>query len=90
MRTTFSCIQAYRQTHRQMSDNMPMQGDSPRSLDDLEDLDRIGETEDELVRTTVRLRKWLREKLAHMKVDTNKNIEDLVDEALREYVDRHA
>lgn len=73
-----------------MSDNMPMQGDSPRSLDDLEDLDRIGETEDELVRTTVRLRKWLREKLAHMKVDTNKNIEDLVDEALREYVDRHA
>jgi hypothetical protein len=72
-----------------MSDNMPTQGESPRSLDDLQDLDPIGETEDELVRTTVRLRKWVREKLAHMKVDTAKNIEDLVDEALREYIDRH-
>jgi hypothetical protein len=65
------------------------EGNSPRSLDELTDLDRIGETDDELVRTTIQLRKWLREKLTYMKVDTNKNIEDLVDEALREYVERH-
>ena len=70
-----------------MSDSMPTQGESPRSLDELKDLDPIGETDDELVRTTVRLREWVREKLAHTKIDTGKNIEDLVDEALRDYLD---
>jgi hypothetical protein len=72
-----------------MPDNMPTQGESPRSLDDLQDLDPIGETDDELVRTTVRLRKRVKQKIDHMKVDTGKNVEDIVDEALREYIDRH-
>ena len=72
-----------------MPDNMPTQGESPRSLDDLQDLDPIGDTDDELVRTTVRLRKRVKQKIDHMKVDTGKNVEDIVDEALREYIDRH-
>jgi predicted DNA-binding protein len=42
-----------------------------------------------LTRTTVRLRKRVYDKLSYLKVDTGKNIEDLVDEALREYIDRH-
>jgi hypothetical protein len=70
-----------------MGDNMPAQGESLRSLDDLKDLDPIGEIDEELVRTTVRLRKWVPEKLAHTKIDTGENIEDLVDEALRDYFD---
>jgi hypothetical protein len=73
-----------------MEDNLPNRGDRTDrpSLSDLapsDDPPPIGETDD-VVRMTVRVRKEIRQKLGILKAKTDKNIEDLVDEALRKYV----
>lgn len=70
-----------------MSDNMPTQGDSPDRLGDLDDVDPIGETDDELVQLNVKARKWVRKQLGHKMVEEEKTLQDVVDEALRAYVE---
>jgi hypothetical protein len=71
-----------------MSDNMPTKGDAPDRLDDLDDVDPIGETDDELVQLNVKARKWVRKKLGHKMVEEEKALQDVVDEALRLYVEK--
>ncbi len=76
------------------SDNMPGRGQkpTPRSLDEMEaeeeeELPPIGESGD-VTQLNVRVRKSVRKELGKLKLEREENIEDIVDEALREYIDR--
>jgi hypothetical protein len=74
-----------------MPDNMPGKGEkpTPRSLDEMdEELPPVTEAE-EVVQLNVRVRKSVRKELGKLKLEKEENIEDLVDEALREYIERH-
>ncbi len=73
------------------NDSLPGRGDKPtaRSLDDLDDeLPPISESDD-VTQLNVRVRKSVRKALGKLKLEREENIEDLVDEALREYIDRY-
>lgn len=74
-----------------MSDNLPGKGEkpTPRSLDEMdEELPLVSEA-DEVVQLNVRVRKNVRKELGKLKLEKEENIEDLVDEALRDYIKRH-
>lgn len=73
---------------------MPGRGQkpTPRSLDEMEaeeeeELPPIGESGD-VTQLNVRVRKSVRKELGKLKLEREENIEDIVDEALREYIDR--
>jgi hypothetical protein len=74
-----------------MPDNLPGKGEkpTPRSLDEMDEaLPPVSEAE-EVVQLNVRVRKNVRKELGKLKLEKEENIEDLVDEALREYIERH-
>jgi len=74
-----------------MPDNMPGKGEkpTPRSLDEMnEELPPVSEAE-EVVQLNVRVRKNVRKELGKLKLEREENIEDLVDKALREYIESH-
>ncbi|MCS4103178.1 hypothetical protein [Salinibacter ruber] len=74
-----------------MPDNMPGKGEkpTPRSLDEMnEELPPVSEAE-EVVQLNVRVRKNVRKELGKLKLEKEENIEDLVDKALREYIESH-
>jgi hypothetical protein len=74
-----------------MSDNLPGKGEkpTPRSLNEMgKELPPISES-DNVTQLNVRVRKDVRKALGRLKLEREENIEDLVDEALREYIERH-
>ena len=73
------------------NDRLPGRGEKPtaRSLDDLdEELPPISESGD-VTQLNVRVRKSVRKALGKLKLEREENIEDLVDEALRDYIEQH-
>ena len=73
------------------NDSLPGRGEKPtaRSLDDLdEELPPISESGD-VTQLNVRVRKSVRKALGKLKLEREENIEDLVDEALRDYIEQH-
>ena len=73
------------------NDSLPGRGEKPtaRSLDDLdEELPPISESDD-VTQLNVRVRKSVRKALGKLKLEREENIEDLVDEALRDYIEQH-
>lgn len=47
-----------------------------------------GETDDELVQLNVKARKWVRKQLGYKMVEEEKTLQDVIDETLREYIER--
>jgi hypothetical protein len=73
------------------NDSLPGRGEKPtaRSLDDLDEkLPPISESDD-VTQLNVRVRKSVRKALGKLKLEREENIEDLVDEALRDYIEQH-
>ena len=74
------------------NDSLPGRGEKPtaRSLDDMDEQPPPISESDDVTQLNVRVRKSVRKALGKLKLEREENIEDIVDEALREYIDRHA
>jgi hypothetical protein len=74
------------------NDSLPGRGEKPtaRSLDEMDEQPPSISESDDVTQLNVRVRKSVRKALGKLKLEREENIEDIVDEALREYIDRHA